>query len=73
MSDKDSVIIEFIETMNNLNLAYKQFIATNTIDKDLLENARERIQVISIATEARSSVNSTSINLVRRGKICVNS
>lgn len=73
MSDKDSVIIEFIETMNNLNLAYKQFIATNTIDKDLLENARERIQVISIATEARSSVNSMSINLVRRGKICVNS
>lgn len=73
MSDKDSVIIEFKDVMNNLSKAYKQFIATNTIDKDLLENARERIQVISIATEARSSVNSMSINLVRRGKICVNS
>ena len=51
MSDKDSVIIEFKETMNNLSKAYKQFIATGTIDKDLLENARERIQVISIATD----------------------
>ena len=51
MSDKDSVIIEFKEAMNNLSKAYKQFIASGTIVKALFESARERIQVISIATD----------------------